>query len=81
MVDDVDYGVIIKRGAKTIHRFGYKYPEDDDIVRNGERIDSCILADINFDGIKEDVLFYLGSFGASGTEYFDACVWNPKTEH
>ena len=30
---------------------------------------------------KEDVLFYLGSFGASGTEYFDACVWNPKTEH
>ena len=80
-VDDVDYGVIIKRGDKTIHRFGYKYPEDDDLVPNGERIDSCILADINFDGIKEDVLFYLGSFGASGTEYFDACVWNPKTEH
>ena len=26
-VDDVDYGVIIKRGDKTIHRFGYKYPE------------------------------------------------------
>ena len=63
-VDDVDYGVIIKRGDKTIHRFGYKYPEDDDLVPNGERIDSCILADINFDGIKEDVLFYLGSFGA-----------------
>ena len=61
-VDDVDYGVIIKRGDKTIHRFGYKYPEDDDLV-------------------PEDVLFYLGSFGASGTEYFDACVWNPKTEH
>lgn len=80
-VDDVDYGVIIKRGDKTIHRFGYKCPEDDDLVPNGERIDSCILADINFDGIKEDVLFYLGSFGASGTEYFDACVWNPKTEH
>ena len=68
-VDDVDYGVIIKRGDKTIHRFGYKYPEDDNLVPNGERIDSCILADINFDGIKEDVLFYLGSFGASGTEY------------
>lgn len=77
-VDDVDYGVIIKRGDKTIHRFEYKYPEDDNLVPNGERIDSCILADINFDGIKEDVLFYLGSFGASGTEYFDACVWNPK---
>ena len=80
-VDDVDYGVIIKRGDKTIHRFGYKYPEDDDLVPNEERIDSCLLTDLNFDGIKEDVLFYLGSFGASGTEYFDACVWNPKTEH
>ena len=33
-VDDVDYGVIIKRGDKTIHRFGYKYPEDDDLVPN-----------------------------------------------
>ena len=32
-VDDVDYGVIIKRGDKTIHRFGYKYPEDDEIGR------------------------------------------------
>ena len=62
-VDDVDYGVIIKRGDKTIHRFGYKYPEDDDLVPNGERIDSCLLTDLNFDGIKEDVLFYLGSFG------------------
>ena len=80
-VDDVDYGVIIKRGDKTIHRFGYKYPEDDDLVPNEERIDSCLLTDLNFDGIKEDVLFYLGSFGASGTEHFDACVWNPNTEH
>lgn len=80
-VDDVDYEVIIKCGDKTIHRFGYKYPEDDDFVPNGERIDSCLLTDLNFDGIKEDVLFYLGSFGASGTEYFDAYVWNPKTEH
>jgi hypothetical protein len=35
-VDDVDYGVIIKRGDKTIHRFGYKYPEDDDLVPNEE---------------------------------------------
>ncbi|MCP9459848.1 XAC2610-related protein, partial [Segatella copri] len=80
-VDDVDYGVIIKRGDKTIHRFGYKYPEDDDLVPNEERIDSCLLTDLNFDGIKEDVLFYLGSFGASGTEHFDAYVWNPNTEH
>ena len=80
-VDDVDYGVIIKRGDKTIHRFGYKYPEDDDLVPNEERIDSCLLTDLNFDGIKEDVLFYLGSFGASGTKHFDAYVWNPNTEH
>ena len=80
-VDDVDYGVIIKRGDKTIHRFGYKYPEDDDLVPNEERIDSCLLTDLNFDVIKEDVLFYLGSFGASGTKHFDACVWNPNTEH
>ena len=64
-VDDVDYGVIVKRGDKTIHRFGYKYPEDDDLVPNEERIDSCLLTDLNFDGIKEDVLFYLGSFGAA----------------
>ena len=27
------------------------------------------------------LLFYLGSFGASGTEHFDAYVWNPNTEH
>ena len=33
--------MIIKRGDKTIHRFGYKYPEDDDLVPNEERIDSC----------------------------------------
>lgn len=52
-VDDVDYGVIIKRGDKTIHRFGYKYPEDDDLVPNEERIDSCLLTDLNFDGIKD----------------------------
>lgn len=39
------------------------------------------MTDLNFDGIKEDVLFYLGSFGASGTEHFDAYVWNPNTEH
>ena len=45
-VDDVDYGVIIKRGDKTIHRFGYKYPEDDDLVPNEERIDSCLLTDL-----------------------------------
>ena len=56
-VDDVDYGVIIKRGDKTIHRFGYKYPEDDDLVPNEERIDSCLLTDLNFDGIKGDMLF------------------------
>ena len=56
-VDDVDYGVIIKRGDKTIHRFGYKYPEDDDLVPNEERIDSCLLTDLNFDGIKEDVSY------------------------
>ena len=30
---------------------------------------------------EEDVLFYLGSFGASGTKHFDAWVWNPNTEH
>ena len=54
---------------------------NDDLVPNEERIDSCLLTDLNFDGIKEDVLFYLGSFGASGTKHFDACVWNPNTEH
>ena len=70
MVDDVDYGVIIKRGDKTIHRFGYKYPEDDDLVPNEERIDSCLLTDLNFDGIKEVNLQVLKAIAFTQTEDF-----------
>ena len=69
-VDDVDYGVIIKRGDKTIHRFGYKYPEDDDLVPNEERIDSCLLTDLNFDGIKEVNLQVLKAIAFTQTEDF-----------
>lgn len=46
---------------------------------NGERVDSCLMKDINFDGVK-DVLVYLGNFGNSGIEYFEAFVWSAETK-
>lgn len=80
-IENADFEILIKQGDKTVHRFGgYKYPKDDALVPNGERTDSCLMADINFDGIK-DVLVYLGCFGNSGIEYFDAFVWNAAKKH
>lgn len=77
---DFDFEVFIMRGEKTVQIIPFSYPKDDTFDPNGGRKDSCLMADVTFDGNK-DVLFYLGSFGASGTEHFDAYVWNPNTEH
>lgn len=74
-VDDIDMEILVKRGDKTVHTLPYNYPKDDDFTPNGERVDSCLMLDINFDGEK-DLLVYLGQFGNQGVEYFDAFVWN-----
>lgn len=74
-VDDIDMKILIKRGDKTVYALPYNYPKDDDFTPNGERVDSCLMLDINFDGEK-DLLVYLGQFGNQGVEYFDAFVWN-----
>ena len=39
-----------------------------------------MLSELNFEGIKEDVVFYLGRFGGCGSKDFDGYVWNGNSE-
>lgn len=79
---DFDFEIAIMRGEKTVQVIRYSYPKNDDLFSdpnelnfNGERTDSCQMADVTFDGNK-DLLVYLGSFGNQGVEYWDAYIWN-----
>lgn len=70
-----DFEVFIMRGEKTVQIIPFSYPKDDTFDPNGGRKDSCLMADVTFDGNK-DLLVYLGQFGNQGVEYWDAYVWN-----
>ena len=72
---DFDFEVFIMRGEKTVQIIPFSYPKDDTFDPNGGRKDSCLMADVTFDGNK-DLLVYLGQFGNQGVEYWDAYVWN-----
>lgn len=72
---DFDFEVFIMRGEKTVQIIPFSYPKDDTFAPNGGRKDSCLMADVTFDGNK-DLLVYLGQFGNQGVEYWDAYVWN-----
>lgn len=73
--NDFDFEVCIMRGEKTIQIIPYSYPKDDTFDPNGGRKDSCLMADVTFDG-NQDLLVYLGQFGNQGVEYWDAYVWD-----
>ena len=68
---DFDFEVFIMRGEKTVQIIPFSYPKDDTFDPNGGRKDSCLMADVTFDGNK-DLLVYLGQFGNQGVEYWDA---------
>lgn len=66
---DFDFEVFIMRGEKTVQIIPFSYPKDDTFDPNGGRKDSCLMADVTFDGNK-DLLVYLGQFGNQGVEYW-----------
>ena len=49
------------RGEKTVQIIPFSYPKDDTFDPNGGRKDSCLMADVTFDGNK-DLLVYLGQY-------------------
>lgn len=55
---DFDFEVFIMRGEKTVQIIPFSYPKDDTFDPNGGRKDSCLMADVTFDGNK-DLLVYI----------------------
>ena len=50
---DFDFEVFIMRGEKTVQIIPFSYPKDDTFDPNGGRKDSCLMADVTFDGNKD----------------------------
>lgn len=80
---DFDFKIAVMRREKTVQVIRYSYPKDDDdfyaepneLNLDGERTDSCQMADVTFDGNK-DLLVFLGTYGNQGVAYWDAYIWD-----